>query len=299
MDELVSALILGLVAGGGYALLALGLVLVYKGSRVFNFAQGEFGTVAAFVTYILRVSPFQLPWPVAIAGGLAAGLVVGLALERLVVQPLFRAPKVTLLVATAAIALGLISVELLIGDAQTRFFPPIVAGNAFTVLGATIAWSQVLVLLVLGLVVAGLSAFFRFTDLGLAVLAASQEPTATNLVGISVRRISALVWGMSALFGGLGGVLLVQNRSDFTPGFVTQQFLIFGFVAAVIGGFTSLPGAVLGGMVLGIVQQLAITYGDAAVIQRNLPQGREQVVIFVLLLAVLLVRPTGLLGKET
>jgi branched-chain amino acid transport system permease protein len=298
MDELVGTLILGVVAGAGYALLALGLVLVYKGSRVFNFALGEFGTVAAFVTYILRVSPFQQSWPVAIAGGLAAGLLFGLLLERLVVQPLFNAPKVTLLVATAAISLGVISVQLLVGDAQTRFFPPIVAGNAFTVAGTTIGWSQILVLLVLAVVVVLLSAFFKLTDLGLAVLAASQEPTATNLVGISVRRISALVWGMSAVLGGLGGILLAQNRSDFTPGFVTGQVLIFAFVAAVIGGFTSLPGAVLGGMVLGLVQQLAITYADAAVIQRNLPQGREQVVIFALLLVVLLVRPTGLLGKE-
>jgi branched-chain amino acid transport system permease protein len=299
MDELVGTFILGIVSGAGYALLALGLVLVYKGSRVFNFAQGEFGTVAAFVTYILRVSPFEQSWPVAIGGGLVAGLLAGLLLERLVVQPLFGAPKVTLLVATAAIALGLIAVQLLIGDAQTRFFPPIVAGNAVTVMGTPIAWAQVLVVVVLGLVVAGLSAFFRFTDLGLAVLAASQEPTATNLVGVSVRRISALVWGMSAVFGGLAGILLAQNRPDFTPGFVTSQVLIFGFVAAVIGGFTSLPGAVVGGMVLGLVQQLTITYADAELLQRNLPQGREQVVIFLLLLGVLLVRPTGLLGKET
>ena len=299
MDELVGSIVIGIIAGAGYALLALGLVLVYKGSRVFNFAQGEFGTVAAFVTYILRVSHFQLPWPVAIAGGLLAGLLVGLLLERLVVQPLFNAPKVTLLVATAAIALGLIAVQLLLGDAQTRYFPPIVAGNAVTVMGTPIAWAQILVVLVLAAVVVSLSAFFKLTDLGLAVLAASQEPTATNLVGISVRRISALVWGMSALLGGLAGILLAQNRSDFTPGFVTSQVLIFGFVAAVIGGFTSLPGAVLGGMVLGLVQQLTITYLDAEVLQRNLPQGREQVVIFVLLLAVLLVRPTGLLGKET
>ena len=297
MNDLFAALLNGIIFGSGYALLALGIVLIYKGSRVFNFAQGEFGTVAAFVLYLLQ---FHVPYWVAIVGALVAAVAMGLLMERLVIQPLFNAPKVTLLVATVAVALGAISLELFfVGGGSTRFLPVAVEGTAFTAFLVAVTWQKLLVVAALGALAAALALFFTKTQLGLAVLAASQEPTATNLVGISVRRISSLVWALAAFLGGLAGILLSPGFGEFTPAYVTSNFLIFAFVAAVVGGMTSLPGAVVGGLALGIVQQLTLTYlTKIDWVSQNIASTGD-VAVFVLLLAVLLIRPAGLLGKET
>ena len=296
MDKFGAAVILGLIFGSGYALLALGIVLVYKGSRVFNFAQGEFATVAAFVALTCQN---RLGIVVASFIGVVAAVVMGLALERIIVQPLFSAPRVTLLVATAAVSLLAISLELLIGDAQPRFYPPLRGGTAFEMFGVAVAWQQLLVVLALAGLSFGLFVFFSRTDLGLAVLAASQDATATNLVGVSAKRISALVWGMSALLGGATGVLAAALAGgSFTPGYFTSQFLIFSFVAAVVGGMTSLPGAVLGGLVLGIVQSFSTEYIDQVEAINSRVPGTAQIAVFLLLVIVLAVKPTGLLGRE-
>ncbi|MBW3668920.1 MAG: branched-chain amino acid ABC transporter permease [Actinobacteria bacterium] len=293
MQQFMSALLLGLIGGAPFALLGLGLVLVYRGSRVFNFAQGEFGTVSAFTAYLLS---FRLPIGISMLIGIGVGVLMGLLTERLVVQPLFNAPKVTLLVATAAVATGSIALQLAIGDAALRSYPPLIEGNAFEPFNVPIRWQQLLVVLALAGVAIALYLFFK-TALGTAVLAAAQEPVATDLVGIGTRKMSALVWGLAGLVGGITGVI-VAALQPFTPGYVTSDFLIFAFVAAVVGGMTSMPGAVLGGLVLGLVQSFSASYlADIRWISDNIPAVGE-VTVFILLIAVLAFRPTGLLGKE-
>ena len=294
MEKLVQAIVNGIIFGAPYSLLALGLVLVYKGSRVFNFAQGEFGTVGAFVTLLLQS---HVPLLLAVIAGVVSGAVMGLAVERLVVQPLFDAPKVTLLVATAAVALGAIAMQLAIGDAEIRTLRPLISGDAFVIANVPVQWQQLLIILALAGLAIILWLFFTRTDLGLAVLAASQEPTATNLVGISVRKISALVWGMAALLGAVAGVL-VAPVSQLTPAFGTSSLLIFGFVAAVVGGMTSLPGAVLGGILVGLVQAFTALYVQDVSWVADQITSPELVALFLLLVGVLAVRPAGLLGKE-
>ena len=294
MEDFLAAVILGLVYGSAYALLALGIVLIYKGSRIFNFAQTEFGTVAAFVVYLLQ---FHAPYPVAFIVGVAAATLMGLAVDRFVVQPLFTRPRVTLLVATAAVALGSIALQFAIGGAEFRILPPMVEGTAFKFVDVAVSWSQLFVVLALAGLALLLFAFFR-TPLGTAVLAASQEPVATDLVGIGTRRMSALVWGMAGLLGGIAGAL-VASFGTLTPAVVTANFLVFSFVAAVVGGMTSLPGAVVGGLLLGLVQQLSQTYLSGwGPVERQLAAGVPQVAVFLLLVVVLAVRPAGLLGKE-
>jgi branched-chain amino acid transport system permease protein len=293
MDKFLSTVLIGLVSGAPFALLALGMVLVYKGSKVFNFAQGEFGTVAAFASYLLS---FYLPMWSAMVCGVLAGVLMGLLTERLVVQPLFNAPKVTLLVATAAITSGSIALQLAIGDASLRAYPPLFAGNAIETWAVAIKWQQLLLVGALAFVAVSLYLFFK-TQLGLAVLAASQEPVATDLVGIGTRKMSALVWGLAGFAAGLAGVI-VAALQPFTPGFMTAEFLAFAFVAAVVGGMTSMPGAVIGALVLGQVQSFSAAYlGEVRWVAENLPAPGE-LAVFVLLLAVLAFRPTGLLGRE-
>jgi branched-chain amino acid transport system permease protein len=309
VDEFGSAVVNGIIFGSAYALLALGIVLIYKGSRVFNFAQGEFATVAAFVVIMTHSEPAtlpvvqwtlpKLPYPIAAVVGVVVAIGMGLLVERFIVQPLFTAPRVTLLVATAGVALGAIALELFFGDAQPRFYPPLVDGTAFQIFGLAVTWQHLLIVGALAVLSLLLYLFFSRTHLGLAVLAASQDATATNLVGVSARRISALVWGMAALLGGVAGVLVAaQAAGAFTPGYFTSQFLIFSFVAAVVGGMTSLPGAVLGGMILGLVQQFSIVYVDQVEAINTTVPGTAQIAVFLLLVIVLAIKPTGLLGKE-
>jgi branched-chain amino acid transport system permease protein len=286
------ALVIGLIGGSAYGLLALGLVLIYKSSGVFNFAQGEFGTVAVYVLYLLH---FHVPYGFAVLGALAAAVLMGVLTERLVVRPLFRAPRVTLLVATAGVALLATSVEIWFGEAIARpidrAFPTL---DRVSVLGVQISDQRLLLLGVLVVLAALLALFFNKTNLGLAILGASQEPTATELMGISVRRLSTLVWALAALLGGLAGVLAVPEGGGFAPGALTVAFLIPAFTAAVLGGMTSLPGAFVGGVIVGIVEAV----GTSASVFDDIPGSAGTLLVFVVLLAVLTIRPQGLLGRR-
>jgi branched-chain amino acid transport system permease protein len=297
----------GVVTGCVYGLVALGIVLIYRANRIFNFAQAEFGSVAAFVSvaFLDGLGPFpKVPYVVAVLLGLMAGAGTGLLTERLVVRPLFRASRATLLVATAGTALFLISAQAVILGVQNihvfravapktsfSFFGPVGGANSYT-----FGYSQIDI--VIGIVVlAVVGAWFFRTRYGQAVLAVSEDPTAASIVGISTSRISALTWTIAGLVGAVAGVLYAPVKGALTPGFMTGIGevgpLVFGLVAAVIGGMTSLPGAFLGGIVVGIIGSFAGTY-----IPTSVPGG-EQITLAAVLILVLLVRPTGILGTET
>ncbi len=285
------SLVIGVIAGSAYGFLALGIVLIYKSSGVFNFAQGEFGTVAVYTLYLLH---FDVPYGVAILGALAAAVVLGVLVERLIVRPLFDAPRVTVLVATAGVALLAIGIEIWFGEATARpvdrAFPTL---DRVSVLGVQISDQRLLLLGALAILAALLALFFNKTNLGLAILGSSQEPTATELMGISVRRLSTIVWALAAFLGGLAGVLAVPEGRGFTPGVLTTGFLIPAFTAAVLGGMTSLPGAFLGGVIVGIIEAV----GASAPIFDDIPGTPGTLLVFLVLLIVLTARPQGLLGK--
>ncbi|CAN5750321.1 branched-chain amino acid ABC transporter permease [soil metagenome] len=286
-----NALVIGVTQGSAYGMVALGLVLVYKSSGVFNFAQGEFGTVALFVLYLLD---FETNYWLAMAGALAVAAVMGFLHERIVIRPLFAAPRVILLVATAGVALLAIGVQIWFGDAQGK---PIDKAfdrvDRITVFGVQVTDQQLALIVVLVALAALLALFFTKSNLGLAIIGASQEPTATELVGISVKRLSSFIWVIAAVLGGLAAVIAVPNLGSFGPGIMTSQFLIPAFTAAVLGGMTSLPGAFVGGVLIGIVQSVA----TSAPVFQDIPGTKSTLVVFIVLLVVLLVRPQGLLGK--
>lgn len=293
---MLTFIVIGIIQGAVIGLLAIGIVLVYKGSRVFNFAQAEFGSVAAFFLLWLtgaRGVPYLIAIPLALA--MIAGC--GWLMERLVVRPLFDAPRVTLLVATAGVALLSIALELKIGGTQIHQIGPIKGGTAVRFLGAAISWQQLITLAVLGGLAAGLAYFFNKTDLGLAVLATSQESVATELVGIGTKKMSSFIWVFAAVLGGVAGILQAPDTT-FTAGFMTTNFLLLGFTAAVVGGVTSLAGAFVGGQLIGIVQQLG-GYFDSRFLEGvvDIP-GIPDLMVFIMLVTILLVRPKGLLGTE-
>ncbi|HVL82339.1 MAG TPA: branched-chain amino acid ABC transporter permease [Actinomycetota bacterium] len=290
-----SALVNGLVFGSFYGLVALGLVLIYKSSGVFNFAQGEFGTVAVYTLWILLER--GVPYLLAILAGIVAAIAFGLLTERLVIRPLFDAPRVILLVATAGVALLAIGLEFWIGGALLRQVRPISGElGRISPFGVNVS-DQQLILIAALLILGGILAyFFNRTNLGLAIIGASQEPTATELVGISVKRLSSFTWVLAALLGAVAGILSVPIGGSFGPGYLTvgsSGALIPGFTAAVLGGMTSMPGAFVGGAIVGVAESFALRQSALAFIP-----GPDKVMIFLILLLVLALRPQGLLGKS-
>lgn len=299
---------LGVMNGAVYGLVALGLVLVYKGTRVFNFAQGEFGTIAAYLLFVCITN--DLPYWLGIVIAIVGTVIIGLALERAIIRPLLEAPRITVLVATIAVALLLIGIEILIARIEPRSLQSIIPAldqatgepNGITLFNLPIEPQRLVALGVLVGLGGLLAWFFSRTDLGLAVLATSQNSFATKVVGIGVERMSRFIWGSAAALGAIAGILYVPLTGALTPAVMTANILIPAFTGAVIGGMTSLPGAFVGGIVIGIVQSVGAWAGGHFMIGDQLLQqiipGVEQVTIMVVLLVVLLSRPQGLLGKE-
>jgi branched-chain amino acid transport system permease protein len=288
------ALVIGIVAGSGYGLIALGLVLVYKSSGIFNFAQGEFGTIAVYALW--GAHSVGVPYGVAMLLGLVAALASGLATERFVVRPLFAAPRVTLLVATAGVSLFAIGTELWLGEGRLRFLPPALGRlDRVSVFGFAVSDQRLLIIATLAALAVAGALFFARTNLGLAILGLSQNPLATELMGISAERLSRFTWGVAAILGGLGGILSAPLSSGFGAGFLTLSALIPAFTAAVLGGMTSLPGAFVGGVVVGVAESIAVS---SPFLSEHVP-GAPSVVVFALLVAVLALRPQGLLGSRS
>ena len=324
---LVPVLVSGTQTGVVYALVAVGIALIYKSTRVLNFAQGEIGTIAAFTVFMFLTGfnkdaalessyPFgtMLGWTLE---AVVLGAVLGILINIGVVARLADAAPVTSLVATIGVALLLAGSEVLYFEAVPRPYPQFALGapQGFEVFGMCFASSEggaclgsegVLVLggaiityqfiittVVLLLVAVGLAALFR-TPVGIALLASSQEPYAAQLQGVSLRAMSALAWGTAGAFGALAGVLAAGSAETIFPGFMTATVLIPAIVAAVLGGITSIPGAVVGALILGFVQSYA---NDAVLANGWQVPGPPQMAAFAVLLLVLLVRPQGLLGK--
>lgn len=327
--NLFSVVINGTQLGVVYALVAVGIALVYKSTKVLNFAQGEIGTIAAF-TVFMGLSSFTVdatletsyPFHEMVGWTLLAiliGAVVAVLINIGVVSRLANAAPVTTLVATIGVSLLFIGSQVLYFDALPRPFPKFTEGTppgldlgplclstrspegaclgtegGLVFGGANITYQFLLTAIVLAAVAFGLAAFFR-TQVGVALLASSQEPYAAQLQGVSLQAMSALAWGTAGAFGALAGVLAGGTQETIFPGFMTSTVLIPAIVAAVLGGITSIPGAVVGAVLLGLVQ----AYANAAVLAQSwsIP-GPPQLATFGVLLLVLLVRPRGLLGKE-
>lgn len=304
----LSPLINGIANGAAYGLIGLGLVLLYKSNRIFNFAQGEFATIAAIVTYVFYAGTGGLPkTPFFLAAllGLIASVGIALLVERLVIRPMFNRAKVVLVVGTVGVALFLIGVEGLLPYPKTQSLPTIsdVLGvqpfvgrvDGIPILDQDIAK---LVMLVLLAVVAFF--FFRYTPTGTAILAVSQDTTAARVVGISVERISAISWGIAGLLGGVAGILLaVPPQGSVTPGAFTGSTLTVAFAAAVLGGMTSLPGAFVGGLSLGLIESFAQADSSFVPGLSSVQNGQSELAVFAVLVIVMLFRPRGLLGQET
>lgn len=286
------ALISGLANGGVYALLAVGIVLVYKGSRVLNFAQGEMGTFGLFVAFWL-IDQQGLPWGVGALVAIACVALIGAVFERVVVRNMADAPRLTVAVATIGLLLLLFALELKIFGPSPRILEPPITGLGFQIAGFFVSPTQILALLTaVGLGIA-LAAFLKKTDFGLGVLAASQDPSATRLVGIRVGRVSSFTWALAGGVSAIAALLIEPTIGLFAAGFMTGLF-VRALAAALLGGLTSLPGAFVGGVVVGVVEALI----GQRFVQSTFP-GIQSVSVMIVIVLVLLIRPRGLFGKAT
>jgi branched-chain amino acid transport system permease protein len=303
--SLAAPLLGGLVSGCAYGLIAVGLVLIYKLNRVFNFAQAEFGSVAGTVAigFTLGLGPLpRVPVGVAMLLGVVAAVATAVLVERLVIHPLFNAPRSTLLVATAGVTLLLVGIQAVLLGVNVHVFRPLgppqfaLAGGLQSPTAYLFGYTQIAMVCALVATALGAILFFR-TRYGLGIRAVSQDPSAARLMGISLSRVSLLTWALAGLVGGVAGVVYAPFAGAVTPGYMTGLFavgpLVLGFVAAVIGGMRSLPGAFVGGLTVGIIGGFA-----DRVLPNSIP-GASEAVIGALLIAVLLVRPTGLFGRTT
>lgn len=275
-------LVLGLISGGIYALFALGVVLVHRGTGVLTFGNGELGTAALFLAAFL-ITDSGLPWFVGALAAIAMAIALGLLFELLVVRRMVGIDPVSISVATVGLSLFLLAFEFRIfGESPKTLDGPVDAG--WTVAGVIVSPTQIAALVLAVALGFGLQSVLRRTDFGLGILAAAQDPSAVRLVGVPLSRISLTIWGAGAAVSAVAALLVVPTVGVFGPGYATELYVV-GLAAAVIGGLSSLPGAVVGGVVLGIAESAASRYlGEYGI------PGLRYIVVLVVLLAVLLGR---------
>jgi len=281
---LAQLLVNSLTLGSVYALTALGFAVIYRATQVVNFAQGEMMMLGAMLALVL-FRDFRLPYVLVIIGSIGICMIVALLVERIAFRPLQGAPHITVLLSTAAVAQIIrSSVRAFHGD-DLGIFPPIVSMESMSVFGIRYTELNILIIAVTALTLAGFAYLFSRTRLGWAMQATAQNQRGAAIVGISVPSIFAQTWviagGLAALAGILLAPLIIVSPD---MGVIANK----GFVAAILGGFSSLPGAVVGGLMLALAENLIGVYVTTAF---------KDVLVFALLILLLLVRPSGLFGR--
>ena len=284
-------IILGLISGSIYALIALGIALVYKSSRVLNFAQAEIGTLTLYATYGVTVG-WHLPWIVGALASILGGLAIGLLFEVLIIRRMITASRVTVAVATIGLFSLMLAIEAQFFAARIFILPPPFKHGGVTLAGVYVSANQWLALGVVAVVAAALTAFLRFTDFGLAVLASADDPVAAQLMGAPRNRISAFIWGTAGALSALAVLLIEPTVGALAPNAFGGLF-VGGITAALVGGLSSLAGAFVGGLVVGIVEAEI----KAHVVIAQIPSFNVTAMLIIVLL-VLLLRPQGLLGSR-
>ena len=283
MSQFVQEVVGGLASGGVYAILALALVLIYRATRVVNFAQGQMAMFATFICWTLLGHGW--PFWAAFAATVAIAFAGGVALERIVIRPFENAPVLTVVIVTAGLFYVFDGVARWKWGGDQKFFPSAFSTRPIRLGGVAFSINDFAVIGVsLGLVLA-LYLFFRFTKLGLGMRAAAIAPDASRLVGVRVSWMLALGWGLAAALGAIAGML--DASPSFDQNFM-QAILLYAFAGAALGGIDSPGGAVVGSLLLGIMVDLFGYYVDNDL---RLP------VALAVILLVLLFRPAGLFGR--
>ncbi len=282
--EAFQLLLSGLSQGCVYGLIALGFVLIYKATEMLNFAQGDMMMLGAFVAFTL-VNLLGLSFFVGFFLTLAVMGGFGMALERTVIRPMIGEPPFAVLMLTIGLGFILRAVAGAVWGSETETLDVPFAGSVLEVGGVVLGHENLVVIAGTALLCVALWAFFRYSRIGIAMQAASQNQLAAYYSGVPVKRVTSLVWGISAAISATAGILVAPVMLiDPMMGFLG----IKAFAAAIVGGLGSLPGAIVGGLIIGVAEQFVGLY---------LPPGLGEVSAFVILLAMLMVRPQGIFAS--
>jgi branched-chain amino acid transport system permease protein len=288
MQEFLQQLVFGLSIGSVYGSLALALVLIHRATGIVNFAQGEMAMFTTFIAWSLITNHGLSFWP-AFFLTLAIAFVIGVGVERVVIRPFYRASPLTIILVTIALFVIFNGLAAWIWSPETRAFLGPFSAKPFDIGGVAIARQDVGVLVVTLMSVVLLWAFFRFTRVGLAMRAAAIGPEASRLLGVRVGWMFAGGWGFAAVLGAISGMMVAPIV--FLSPTMMQATLIYAFAAAVLGGIDSPVGAIVGGLLLGVLTTLLGAYVGFISGELELPAA------FVVLFLVLLIRPAGIFGR--
>ncbi|MCO5089662.1 branched-chain amino acid ABC transporter permease [Bosea sp. (in: a-proteobacteria)] len=278
-------LVTGLAIGSLYALLGLGLALTYRSTTVLNFAQGELAMLMAFVCYlgiaVLGLSPLA-----AMALTLVVGILLGIGLYNLIIFPNRERDHESLAVVTLGMKLALTGLVAWVLGVEAREFPPIFGTQNYTAFGLMISPGQFWTLVVGLVAMVAVTAFLKFTSLGLAMRAAAEDVNVAQLLGIDLRVVGSLAWIAAVCLGAVTGVLF--SATVLLSPYMMGLAILKGFAALVLGGMTSVPGVIVGGLLVGVLESLVAYY---------LTPLLQESVALVLIIGILLVRPQGLFGS--
>ena len=285
----LSYLINGISLGSVYAIIALGYTMVYGIARMLNFAHGDIIMVGGFTVFTIVTTMGGSP-VVGILASVVVCTVLGVTIERVAYRPLRDASPLAVLITAIGVSYLLQKVALLIFGSNARQFTSVITVPALKLAGGKLSISSVTIVTILSCIVimAALMAFINKTKMGQAMLAVSEDRGAATLMGINVNRTISVTFAIGSALAAVAGVLLCSAYPSLSP-YTGSMPGIKAFVAAVFGGIGSIPGAFIGGILLGIIENLAKAYISSQL---------SDAIVFSVLIIVLLVRPTGILGKK-
>lgn len=285
--QVLQLVISGIALGCIYGLIALGFVLIYKATETVSFAQGELMMLGAFAG-LVAMNWLGFPFWLAVISAIVAMGLFGLLVERALIRPILGQPAFSIVMLTIGVgyvARGLITMVPGMGT-DTHVLAVPYRDQIVQAGGLIVPMEQLIVMCFTALLCLALFALFRYTKLGIAMQASSQNQLAAYYMGIPVKRLNGLVWALAAMVAAIAGLLLAPiTFVHANMGFIGLK----AFPAAVVGGFTSLPGAIVGGMIIGVVESLAGFY---------LPEGFKDIAAYVVVLLMLMLKPNGLFGER-
>ncbi len=289
MMGFISYLVNGISLGSVYALIALGYTMVYGIAKMLNFAHGDVIMIGGFVTFT-AVSGMGLPPILGVLISVAVCTVLGMVIERIAYKPLRGASKLAVLITAIGVSYFLQNIALLIYGSNTKSFTSVVAIEPLSLADGAIILSGETIVTILACIVImiALTSFIKYSKSGRAMLAVSEDSGAAQLMGVNVNATIALTFAIGSALAAIAGVLLCSSYPALTP-YTGAMPGIKAFVAAVFGGIGSIPGAFIGGILLGVIEILGKAYISSQL---------ADAIVFAVLIIVLLVKPTGLLGKQ-
>ena len=285
MELFIQLTLTGLTNGAVLSLAALGFVLIYKSSDVINFAQGEFLLVGAYLTYAM-VAQFGIAWPIGILLTMLLAIVLGVLVERFVLRPMIGEPIISVIMVTIGLSSVLKAIVNAIWGTYGRPFPPFIPSRPVQILGATVGMDRLWAILISLILLGVFTIFFRRSKEGVAMRAVADDQQASLSMGISVKKIFAWAWSIAAVTAAIAGGIVANIVG------VSGDLASFGlrvFPVVILGGLDSIPGAIIGGMIIGLLETYTGGY---------IGQGLNQVLPFIVLIMILMVRPYGLFGQE-